>query len=205
MQGDSSALEQVSLRARQNVSAPSSWLACNMAFGSKQLSAWLLDLSAAAQRIRALTDSVWCYDCKTDAAIRLRGVAGSRTFSDSVIALLSPERRKSIKEMSVYPAFMLILAFAQANVGNSKEATILTQSATSDFVLGPGRDSIPQEFSAHRVATVYARLDDTVRAMRWLKIGLNQSQTVRWYQMDPRLRPLHGTAVFERFVRENDH
>ncbi len=204
LQGDSIALQNVSNRVRANVSRPSTWLACNMAFGSRELSVWLLGLSAAAQRLTALSDSVWYYDCKTDAARRVRGAASSRMFSDSIIALLSPARRRSIQATPIYAELMLMLAYAQANVGNGKEAASVVQSATSGFVKRAGSDTLPTGFSAHRAATVYALLGDTVSAMRWLKVGLGQRPMVGWYKIDPRLRPLHGTASFQSFVREND-
>ncbi len=203
LRGDSIALALASQRALQNLSKPSTFVTCNMALGSRDLGGWLLGRSADQQRVASFPDSAFYYDCKIDAALRYRGAALARAYSDSLIALWPTKRIASLRRKSWSPDMMVMLAYSYANVGRKSEAISLVTSVIESAPPTVGRDTIPQLFSAWRVATVFAQSGDTASAMRWLERGLQEGYSVEFYKMDPRLRPLHGTDVFERFVREN--
>ena len=202
LQGDSIALERVSRRVLRHVNKPSGWVTCNIAFGSREMSGWVLGLSATEQRVSSLSDSIYYYDCKVDAALRIKGAAHARVFSDSIIGLLPPRRTASMRRVAWYPDAMLALAYAYAVVGRPAEAVALTKSVTESDLQSNAAQTVGLVFTAHKAATVYAQVGDTARAMRWLKLGLTQGYTINFYKIDPRLRPLHGTAIFKRFVGE---
>ncbi len=122
--GDTVVLQRLGERVLRNVRAPSATLACNLAFGGRDLSAWYLNLSAAAQRVATLSDSACYYDCKTDAALRLRGRSAARHYSDSIIALL-PRERVARLPVAAHSETLLILAFAYANAGERASAAAL--------------------------------------------------------------------------------
>ncbi len=203
LRGDTTAIEQLSTRVKQNIRKTSAQLACWMSYGSTQSSAWYLGLPAAEQGLSSLIDSVSYYDCKTDAAVRVSGTADGRANSDSIIALLSPSRLSSLPTPP-WSHELTILAYAYANVGNKSAAQALATRIIAEGRRMEGQDSLPSTFDADGVASVYAAIGDTASALRWMRVGLRQGYSVRWYKMNPRLRPLHGTAAFERFVREND-
>ncbi len=202
--GDSVALQQLGAGVARNVRTPSSSLACNLAYGSRQLSAWYVKLSAAEQRVATLADSVWYYDCKTDASWRLHGRDAARLYSDSIIALLTPRR---VARIPVEPSgdLHLMLAFAYANIGEKSSARSAMARVIGNAPSGMAEDSIGSRYSAHRIGTIYATIGDTVSAMRWLRVGLRHQSTVPFYRLDPRLQSLRGTETFARFVLENDH
>jgi hypothetical protein len=175
-----------------------------MAFGSRDLSEWLLGRTAEQQRVASFPDSVFYYDCKIDAALRSRGVSLAHAYADSLIALFTAERITSIQRQAWSPDIMMSLAYSYARVGRKSDATILTRSVIGNSAKPPKRDTAALVITASRVATVFAQTGDTASAIRWLRRGLQEGSTIGGYKMDPRLRPLHGTAVFERFVREYD-
>ena len=204
LRGDTIALQQISGRIVRNVNRPSIQLACLMALGSQKMSAWYLSQSARAQNVASLVDSVSYYDCKTDSARRLQGDSLSRVYSDSILALMSPSRMASLPAPS-WANELSMLAYAHANRGNRLAALALATRIVKEARRSMGLDSVATGLDGDVMASIYAASGDTASAMRWLAAGLKQGYTVGWYKMNPRLRSLHGTAAFERFVRENDH
>lgn len=203
LRGDTVAMQQLSAHVMRNVNRPSYQLACFMTPSSTKLSAWYLSLSASTQRVASLVDSVYYYDCKTDAALRLQNVKLARAYSDSIIALLSPSRMAKLPSPP-WAMELTSLAYAHANAGNRSEALQIASGIVDAGRRTAGQDTLPTTFEPETLASIYAASGDADSAVRWLKVALRQGYSVRWFKISPRLRPLHGTAAFERFVREHD-
>jgi Flp pilus assembly protein TadD len=200
MQGDTVSAQHDLARAMEVIPHPSVLLLNTMAYAGTASARRYLTLSARELGVATLYDSVWVYfDVKADACAQIGDQVCERAYYDSIRTILENRTLSGGSEASMLSE----LALAQAAVGRPGESR-----RTLDRMLSFARGSSTRadqtgNLDATIMGGLYARLGQPDSAVIWLEktianpIGRYTSQGLA---VNPKLRVLHGTPAFERFL-----
>jgi serine/threonine-protein kinase len=202
LRGDTVEMQRELSRAMALVPHPTIFVQQFMPYAGDELAQRFLARSARELEVATLYDSVYLYlDAKADACARL-GRPCERAYYDSIHTLLIGRPLSGASE----PLMLSELALAQAAVAHSHESR-RTLGRLFELVRGTvARRDFTSSLDAIVMAGTYARLSEPDSAVRWLErmladpVGQHTANAIAGH---PKLRPLHGTPAFERFLREH--
>jgi tetratricopeptide (TPR) repeat protein len=196
--GDTLALQRVLDRALARLQHPTNQILNMMPYAGAAHGTRYLGFSARALGVTTLFDSVMYYDAKADVFLARGDLMGARARHDSLRTLLAGRKLGGDTEY-----LLSRRAFAEAASGADADA--LRTLAGITRAARPGTADMSR-VDGVAVAAAYARLGDVPAAMRWLEATLANPKggyTARAIAIEPKLLPLRGTPLFERFLREH--
>ncbi|MDB4890026.1 MAG: protein kinase [Gemmatimonadetes bacterium] len=196
--GDTLSLRRVLDRALARLPHPTNQIMNMMPYAGAAYGTRYLALSARDLGVTTLFDSVMYYDAKADVFLLRGDLAGARARHDSLRTVLAGRKLGGGTEY-----LLSRRAFAEAASGADVDARRTLAGITE--AARPGTADMSR-VDGVAVAAAYARLGDSSTAMRWLAATLSNpmgSYTARAFTIDPKLLPIRGTPLFERFLREH--
>jgi tetratricopeptide (TPR) repeat protein len=196
--GDTLSLRRVLDRALARLPHPTNQIMTMMPYAGAAYGTRYLALSARDLGVTTLFDSVMYYDAKADVFLLRGDLTGARARHDSLRTLLAGRPLGGgAEDLLSWRAFAEAATGAEAEAGRTlARVTELARPGTPDM----------SRVDGIVVAAAYARLGESATAMRWLEATLANpmgSYTARAFTIDPKLLPLRGTPLFERFLREH--